>query len=146
MATEADLSPIRPLWKFACVKLVVFMTFWQAMGLSLLEHYGIVHATQTYTADDASKGLQDFMICIEMFIAAGMHWYIFPATEFAEVSEQQAAADEKRNGSSNGLLSDMVLQQRNTSFDQMEHDSTAFRVLPSDGEELLPPLSSASHQ
>ena len=45
--------------------------------------------TQTYTADDAGKGLQDFAICIEMFIAAAAHWYVFPHDEYNAVSQQQ---------------------------------------------------------
>jgi hypothetical protein len=45
--------------------------------------------SQTYTADDAGKGLQDFAICIEMFIAAAAHWYVFPHDEYNAVSQQQ---------------------------------------------------------
>jgi hypothetical protein len=32
----------------------------------------------TYTATDVAEGLQDFLICIEMFIAALAHAYAFP--------------------------------------------------------------------
>lgn len=32
----------------------------------------------TYTATDVAEGLQDFLICIEMFLAALAHAYAFP--------------------------------------------------------------------
>lgn len=32
----------------------------------------------TYTAADVAEGLQDFLICIEMFLAALAHAYAFP--------------------------------------------------------------------
>ena len=32
----------------------------------------------TYTATDVAEGLQDFLICIEMFVAALAHTYAFP--------------------------------------------------------------------
>jgi len=40
----------------------------------------------TYTATDVAEGLQDFLICIEMFLAALAHAYAFPprvSTAFA---------------------------------------------------------------
>ena len=84
LATEVDLHAIRPLYKFICIKAVVFFTFWQALGIALLVKINWVEATQTYSVENASTGLQDFLICIEMFFAAWAHWVSFPYDEFSD--------------------------------------------------------------
>ncbi|GIL83405.1 hypothetical protein Vretifemale_12234 [Volvox reticuliferus] len=52
-AMHTELAPIRPLSKFLCIKAVIFVTFWQ-----------------------------DFLICIEMFLAALAHAYAFPPRDY----------------------------------------------------------------
>jgi len=37
---------------------------------------------QDWTAEDVAKGLQDYLICIEMFAAAIVHIFVFPITEY----------------------------------------------------------------
>jgi hypothetical protein len=37
---------------------------------------------QEWTAEDVAKGLQDYLICIEMFAAAIVHLFVFPITEY----------------------------------------------------------------
>ena len=86
-----------------------------------------MHSTQTYSADDASKGLQDFAICVEMFFAAWMHWYIYPASEFGELSEQQAQLRDAQNGSIDGLASDHTLLVRAASMKLSDADAVAAR-------------------
>jgi len=54
------------------------------MLIAGLVRLGYLTSTQTYTTDDVSNGVQDFVVCIEMFIAAIAHIYIFPANEFKE--------------------------------------------------------------
>jgi hypothetical protein len=44
----------------------------RAVGVQVNEQF------TTYTATDVAEGLQDFLICIEMFIAALAHAYAFP--------------------------------------------------------------------
>ena len=38
----------------------------------------------TYDADDVAAGLQDFLICVEMFIAALAHAYAFPPRDYMD--------------------------------------------------------------
>jgi hypothetical protein len=41
-------------------------------------HQQVNEQFTTYTATDVAEGLQDFLICIEMFLAALAHAYAFP--------------------------------------------------------------------
>jgi len=55
-------------------------------ALALDEHGGKVLDSsllgQDWTSEDVAKGLQDYLICIEMFVAAIIHIFVFPHTEY----------------------------------------------------------------
>jgi hypothetical protein len=85
-ALRDDLKTIRPIPKFLCIKLVVFATFWQSVLVSGLVYINIVHATATYSVENVSTGIQDFIICIEMLLASIAHIYAFPHLEFEKGS------------------------------------------------------------
>ena len=40
-------------------------------------------AAVEWTPEDVAKGLQDYLICIEMFVAAIVHSFVFPHTEYS---------------------------------------------------------------
>lgn len=48
------------------------------MRSSDFHHVQVNEQFTTYTAADVAEGLQDFLICIEMFLAAMAHAYAFP--------------------------------------------------------------------
>lgn len=101
-----ELRPIRPFSKFMCVKGVVFFSFWQWMVILLLVRLRIItahRALNEYDPDDFATGLQarvhprllvhelvlsrlfamqDFLICIEMFVAALAHAYAFSPKDY----------------------------------------------------------------
>jgi hypothetical protein len=86
-ATKNELAPIRPVGKFLSVKALVFFTWWQSVVLAILYQWGmipeqLVNLEQNYTEEDAAKGIQDYLICIEMFAAALVHSFVFPHTEY----------------------------------------------------------------
>ena len=86
-ATKNELAPIRPVGKFLSVKALVFFTWWQSVVLAILYQWGmipeqLVNIEQNYTEEDAAKGIQDYLICIEMFAAALVHSFVFPHTEY----------------------------------------------------------------
>lgn len=86
-AFKDELHPIRPLSKFICIKAVVFLTFWQGLSLNVLVAVGAIKVNEqftTYTATDVAEGLQDFLICIEMFLAALAHAYAFPPRDYMD--------------------------------------------------------------
>lgn len=87
-ASHEDLAPIRPLSKFLCVKLVVFASFWQSIVIDLLFTFGVIKESESWTIYDEKNlaaGLQDFIICIEMVIAAIAHAYAFPPRDYLPV-------------------------------------------------------------
>lgn len=50
----------------------------QGVAIAILVKVGVIHDTKLYSSDELAKGLQDFIICIEMFIAAIAHKFAFP--------------------------------------------------------------------
>ncbi|XP_010666844.2 protein LAZ1 homolog 2 isoform X1 [Beta vulgaris subsp. vulgaris] len=82
--THERLKPIKPLAKFISFKAIVFATWWQGVGIALLCALGVLPKE-----GKVQTGLQDFLICIEMAIAAIAHVCVFSAKSynFLPVSE-----------------------------------------------------------
>lgn len=91
-ATKRELSAIRPLPKFIAIKTVVFLTFWQSLAIDIAAHVGLIRPPEfsTYDTDDVAAGLQNFLICIEMFLAAIGHAYAFPPRDYMDPSRPPA--------------------------------------------------------
>ena len=88
MAVKDDLSQYRPLSKFACVKAIVFFSFWQGVLLAILGSVGAIPASPDYAQWQVALGIQDTMICVEMFlISIAMHW-AFGYEEYLEHSTE----------------------------------------------------------
>ncbi|KAI3977109.1 hypothetical protein MKX01_042799 [Papaver californicum] len=83
--THEKLQPIKPLAKFISFKAIVFATWWQGMGISILCAVGVLPKEGKF-----QNALQDFLICIEMAIAAVAHVFVFSPKpyRFLTVSEQ----------------------------------------------------------
>ncbi|KAG0620925.1 hypothetical protein M758_4G255400 [Ceratodon purpureus] len=90
-ATKHELHAIHPLSKFLCFKAVVFVTWWQGVVIALLFATGVAvkwlpgHPSKQQT-DMLQTNLQDFIICIEMAIAAVAHIYVYPAKPYRRES------------------------------------------------------------
>ena len=151
-ATKNELAPIRPVGKFLSVKALVFFTWWQSVGISILYQMDLIPHYQSsgfgvggkddfgieksepdwsvpmsaedatafddlggsafwssqnvagagsgvidYTPEDVAKGMQDYLICIEMFVAAIVHIFVFPHSEYSpEAVEARARALNQR--------------------------------------------------
>ncbi|GAB2218216.1 hypothetical protein Droror1_Dr00001435 [Drosera rotundifolia] len=75
--TSERLKPIRPLAKFISFKAIVFATWWQGVGIALLCSLGVLS-----DEEKIQTGLPDFLICLEMAIAAIAHVYVFSAEPY----------------------------------------------------------------
>lgn len=95
-ALREELAPIRPVGKFLCVKLVVFVSFWQAVLIAFLVKVGVISDKHTWDWDSVeavATGLQDFIICIEMFLAAIAHHYTFTYKPYVQEAEEGSCFD-----------------------------------------------------
>ncbi|KAI7745446.1 hypothetical protein M8C21_000291 [Ambrosia artemisiifolia] len=77
MACRDMLQPFNPVPKFIIIKSVVFLTYWQGVLVFLAAKYDLIK-----TAEEAAE-FQNFIICVEMLIAAVGHLYAFPYKEYA---------------------------------------------------------------
>ncbi|KAK3043803.1 hypothetical protein RJ639_000502 [Escallonia herrerae] len=73
------LAPIKPLAKFLVFKSIVFLTWWQGVAVAFLFSMG---AFKGSLAQELKTRIQDYIICIEMGIAAVVHLYVFPAVPY----------------------------------------------------------------
>ncbi|XP_045068817.1 transmembrane protein 184C [Coregonus clupeaformis] len=95
-ALKEELSQIRPVGKFLCVKMVVFVSFWQAVLIAILVKVGVISDKHTWDWDSVeavATGLQDFIICVEMFLAAIAHHYSFTYEPYILEAEEGSCFD-----------------------------------------------------
>ncbi|KAF3454762.1 hypothetical protein FNV43_RR05210 [Rhamnella rubrinervis] len=71
------LQPFNPVPKFIIIKSVVFLTYWQGVLVFLAAKSGFIE-----NAEEAAQ-FQNFIICVEMLIAAAGHLFAFPYKEYA---------------------------------------------------------------
>ncbi|XP_057952461.1 protein LAZ1 homolog 1 [Malania oleifera] len=77
--TKEKLEPIRPLAKFLVFKSIVFLTWWQGIAVAFLFSIG---AFKGSLAQELKTRVQDYIICIEMGVAAVVHLFVFPAIPY----------------------------------------------------------------
>ncbi|OCT97023.1 transmembrane protein 184C-like [Xenopus laevis] len=91
---KEELNPIQPVGKFLCVKMVVFVSFWQAVFIAILVKAGVISNTWEWKrVQDVATGLQDFIICVEMFLAAVAHHYSFTYKPYVQEAEEGSCFD-----------------------------------------------------
>ncbi|KAK7385049.1 hypothetical protein VNO78_30756 [Psophocarpus tetragonolobus] len=73
------LKPIKPLAKFLTFKSIVFLTWWQSVAVAFLFYMGAFRGS---LAQELKTRIQDYIICIEMGVAAVVHLYVFPAEPY----------------------------------------------------------------
>ena len=71
--------------KFLCVKGILFFSFWQATGVSLLVSLGVIKKLGPYTdKEHISLGLTDTLICLEMPFFAIAHLAAFSHRDYID--------------------------------------------------------------
>lgn len=76
-ATKDFMPQHKPMPKFAAIKIVVFLSFWQSVLLAGLNHFHVIPHTSLWTADEVTTGMQNFIVCIEMYLVALAHRWVF---------------------------------------------------------------------
>ncbi|KAK0159660.1 hypothetical protein PV327_010753 [Microctonus hyperodae] len=93
-ANATALKPMKPIGKFLCIKAVVFFSFFQGVLIAMLVYFGVIsNIFDTDNTDDIrhiSSKLQNFLICIEMFLAAVAHHYSFSYKQYVNLAQNQA--------------------------------------------------------
>ncbi|KAH9956149.1 organic solute transporter Ostalpha-domain-containing protein [Russula dissimulans] len=85
LSISEDLKPFRPMPKFLCVKGILFFSFWQATGVSLLASVGAIKKLGPYTdKEHISLGLTDTLICLEMPFFAIAHLAAFSHRDYID--------------------------------------------------------------
>jgi len=83
--TEDDLKEHSPIPKFICIKAILFFSFWQGVIIAILAFFNVIPGNVgSWTQDNIALGLQDFIICIEMFILSVVHMYVFTYEVYQE--------------------------------------------------------------
>lgn len=91
-ANREELKPMNPIAKFLCIKAVIFFSFFQGFIISILVWSGAIEAVFTSPDTDVkmlANSLQDFLICIEMFLAAVAHLYAFSHHPYIDPDAEQ---------------------------------------------------------
>eukprot|EP01100_Stratorugosa_tubuloviscum_P009041 TRINITY_DN378_c2_g1_i2.p1 TRINITY_DN378_c2_g1~~TRINITY_DN378_c2_g1_i2.p1 ORF type:complete len:362 (-),score=90.66 TRINITY_DN378_c2_g1_i2:193-1278(-) len=94
--TQKDLAPFKPVPKFLCVKTIVFFCFWQGVLLDLLVKFNLLKPEGEFTVQIVASSVQDFLICVEMFILSILHNFVFaviPSNEYSQFKNLQSLCD-----------------------------------------------------
>jgi hypothetical protein len=70
LETHDWCAKFKPLHKFMVIKGVVFVSWWQGLGIAGATKMGLVPDTLTYSKEELAAGIQNFAICVEMLFAA----------------------------------------------------------------------------
>lgn len=72
-----DIRQHKPLLKITAIKLVIFLSFWQTIGISLLTSTGAIKANDRVQTPDIKVGIPALLLCIEMAFFAIFHIWSF---------------------------------------------------------------------
>ncbi|KAJ2916683.1 hypothetical protein MD484_g3743, partial [Candolleomyces efflorescens] len=80
-----DLKPYRPVPKFLCVKGILFFSFWQSVGISILVAAHVIQKLGPYTdPEHVSTGWNNLFICVEMPLFAFAHLFAFSYKDYID--------------------------------------------------------------
>ncbi|KAI1650802.1 DUF300-domain-containing protein [Daldinia loculata] len=79
------LSEHRPFLKVLAIKLVIFLSFWQTIAISLgTSTLHIVNPNAVLSYPDLKVGIPSLMLCVEMALFSILHIWAFPYTPYLE--------------------------------------------------------------
>ena len=92
-----DIAQHSPLLKVLAIKLVIFLSFWQTIAISLLTGSGAIKPSPKFQTPDIKVGIPSFLLCIEMAFFAFFHLFAFSWRDYTTTSKayrQELAAGE----------------------------------------------------
>lgn len=104
-AAKELLHPYRPILKFLSVKMVIFLAFWQSIVIAFMAHFGWIPSFNCLSQGDVATGLQNFLMCFEMFLVALLHIVAYPYELYRVRALTTAPID---NTVKNSVLKNMV--------------------------------------
>uniref|UniRef100_A0A6B2L8T7 Transmembrane protein 184C n=1 Tax=Arcella intermedia TaxID=1963864 RepID=A0A6B2L8T7_9EUKA len=82
VTSSDELQEYKPIPKFLCIKSVIFFSFWQGVLIAALSYFEVIPDVGEWSKEDISRSLQDFIICIEMFLLSIAHHFVFDYTAY----------------------------------------------------------------
>jgi len=79
-----EIAKYKPIPKFASVKFVIMLCFWQSILVAGFVDLHGISATTYWSTDNIATGVQNALLCVEMLIAAIFHIFAFDYKEFVE--------------------------------------------------------------
>jgi Organic solute transporter Ostalpha len=86
-----DIAQHKPLLKVLAIKLVIFLSFWQTIGISLLTSTGAIKANDKFQTPDIKIGIPAMLLCIEMAIFSVFHLFAFSWKPYTLTSKERLA-------------------------------------------------------
>eukprot|EP00055_Hartaetosiga_balthica_P017354 m.115825 g.115825 ORF g.115825 m.115825 type:complete len:568 (-) comp9295_c0_seq12:2801-4504(-) len=124
---KQDLESIKPFQKFLTIKAIIFLSFWQNVVIAFLVEAGAIKTKSSwsyYTSESVAAGIQDFLICIEMFIAALVHHSVF---SYKEHMPDNPSLARSQNLSFGGALR-QLLDVRDVAYTVLDHVQTVYTI------------------
>eukprot|EP01061_Rhynchopus_euleeides_P005244 TRINITY_DN14496_c0_g2_i1.p2 TRINITY_DN14496_c0_g2~~TRINITY_DN14496_c0_g2_i1.p2 ORF type:complete len:381 (+),score=129.14 TRINITY_DN14496_c0_g2_i1:141-1283(+) len=78
-----------PFMKFWCIKGVLFLSYWQSLLIAILSATNSLPTFKMWENGDQAAGLQDFLICCEMFVFAMLHKFVFGVQEISDAHRDE---------------------------------------------------------
>lgn len=96
------LRDLQPTKKFLVIKAVVFLCWWQSLVVAGMGQAGWLEGTATWSSEQIERGLQDFLICVEMALIAAVHHSVYSYRDFVPSDATEAPLLDVAHGSDDG--------------------------------------------
>jgi len=78
LRTDEDVATKKPFIKVLSIKLVIFLSFWQTITISLLTSSGAIQPSARIANPDLRIGIPAMLLCIEMAFFSILHLWAYP--------------------------------------------------------------------
>lgn len=92
------LRDLQPTKKFLVIKAVVFLCWWQSLVVAGMGQAGWLEGTATWSSEQIERGLQDFLICVEMALIAAVHHSVYSYRDFVPSESTETPLLELEHG------------------------------------------------